>query len=359
MSRFLAVATALAAAGTLSAQDDRPAPPAQAPVEGAAELARTQRALNQNRGEIDRLLDLRIRHDLGLPVESEAASFRPDGPVTSEGMERSRLELREQEATTSTLLERYRKLKAAVEQLRAESAAQQAAAERDRSFVVVPQAGAASTGARLPERGSPANGRGAPPAVLAGEAGPDRAAAPPQFHGLDPIRGQIHGSEDHLRVAQALFKAGQDLMDRGATLRSQGEAAAAAELELRAKERLGRALEELQPLLAVREPAFPVLFYQGRCLELLFRYSELHEGLSIARSVKDFQQREAEVRKPFVAISARDVTRSGERGEVELLGRWGLAAQTAMEHFRWMNLHGGYRPQVSIESLTWPGEKNP
>ena len=64
-----------------------------------------------------------------------------------------------------------------------------------------------------------------------------------------------------------------------------------------------------------------------------------------------------EVREPFLAISARDVRKTGERGEVEVLGAWGKAAQSAMEHFRWMNLHAGYDPRAAIEALTWPGER--
>src|SRR5688572_3840928 len=103
------------------------------------------------------------------------------------------------------------------------------------------------------------------------------------------------------------------------------------------------------------DPAFGVLFTQGQCRELLFRYSERYEGLSLASSTRDYQLREQEVREPFLAIAARDVARTGARQEVEVLGPWGMAAQAAMEHFRWMNLHGGYSRRMAIEALTWPG----
>ncbi|MCA8963620.1 MAG: hypothetical protein H6838_01710 [Planctomycetes bacterium] len=329
------------------------------PVDTAAELARMNRSLTQNRSEVERLLDLRIRHDLGLPMEQDATSFTPAGPVTTESLERARRELRDQDAVTTTLAERYRKLKSSVEQLRADAEAQHKSAGEQHEFVTVPSPGSAATG------GAGANGRGAarepqptlppvPPTAQESRPAPVEAVA---FHGLDPIRGQIHGSEDHQRVAQALFKAGQDLMDRAAMLRLQDQSAAADELDHRAKERLVRALEELEPLLAKSEPPFPALFYKGRCLELLFRYSERHEDLSITKSTREFQRREQEVRDAFLRISARDVTKTGERGNVEVLGPWGLAAQTAMEHFRWMNLHSGYKPLVPIDSLTWPGEK--
>lgn len=328
------------------------------PVDTAAELARTQRSLAQNRNEVDRLLELRIRHDLGLPEETDTSAFQAEGPVTTESMERARRELRDQDAVTTSLAERYRKLKASVEQLRADAQVQSQDAAREREFVVVPSPGTASTGPAIPPRGRDQAATAQPPAAPSGEATARAPVDVGALHGLDPIRGQIHGSEDHQRVAQALFKAGQDLMDRAAMLRTQSHDAAADELDRRAKERLERALEELAPLLAQPEPAFPALFYKGRCLELLFRFSERHEDLSISKSTKEFRRREQEVRDAFLRISARDVVKTGERGNVEVLGAWGLAAQTAMEHFRWMNLHSGYKPLVAIDSLTWPGEKD-
>lgn len=330
----------------------------QEPTDVAAELARMQRSLSQNRGEVERLLDLRIRHDLGLSVERDAMSFQPTGPVTTEAMERARRELADQDAVTSTLAERYRKLKASVEQLRADAVASKDTAVKEGEFVVVPSPGSAvaRNGANEAGRTRPTGGEAA---AAAGSTSTPAALDATAFHGLDPIRGQIHGCEDHQRVAQALFKAGQELMDRAAMLRAQQQEAVADELDNRAKERLVRALEELQPLLAVAEPPFAALFYKGRCLELLFRYSERHEGLSIQRSTREFQTREGEVRQPFLEISARDVVPRGERGASNVLGPWGLAAQTAMEHFRWMNLHSGYKPLVPIESITWPGEKSP
>jgi hypothetical protein len=35
-----------------------------------------------------------------------------------------------------------------------------------------------------------------------------------------------------------------------------------------------------------------------------------------------------------------------------------MAAQAALEHFRWMNLHSAYDASAAIEALTWPGEKD-
>ncbi|MGK0205236.1 MAG: hypothetical protein ACI9S9_004324 [Planctomycetota bacterium] len=41
-----------------------------------------------------------------------------------------------------------------------------------------------------------------------------------------------------------------------------------------------------------------------------------------------------------------------------MIGLWGQAAKTAMEHFRWMNVHSGFDQTAKIQSLTWPGERN-
>jgi hypothetical protein len=35
-----------------------------------------------------------------------------------------------------------------------------------------------------------------------------------------------------------------------------------------------------------------------------------------------------------------------------------MAAQAAVEHFRWMNVHGAYSRRSAIEALTWPGERD-
>ncbi len=331
---------------------------AQGAETGPTELARTQRELQQNRTEVDRLIDLRLRHDLGLPGQEDERQFRSAGTVTTAGMEQLWQEQRDQDAATATLLERYNKLRTAVDQLRAEATERAAHEVRDRTFVSVPQAGVAQPSPlRLPNDVSTA---------VVGAAGTAAAAAPvssppivPPVAALqhDPLRGQIHGSEDHQCVARALFKAGQALMDRAAIAREQGEADAARELDAEAKERLQRAQDELEPLLQAKEPAYEALFYQGRCRELMFRFSVRYDGLSLARSTRDWQQREQNVREPFLAIAARDVKKTGARQEIEVLGPWGMAAQTAMEHFRWMNQHGDYSPRATIEALTWPGER--
>jgi hypothetical protein len=328
---------------------------AQGEAERSSELSRTQRLLQQNRSEVERLIDARLRHDLGLPGDEADATQRSGPAPTTEAMERSRQELRDQDATTAQLLERYNQLKAAVEQLRTETAAQMDARQAEEQFVVVPTAGAAA-----PRQGASGTPRQAPPAAAGPETAPAPEPPPPlPMIGvdLDPLRGQIHGSTDHLQVAHSLFKAAQMLMDRAATLRDQKQLAGAEVLDARAKEKLTRALDELAPLLEGKDPALPVLFYQGRCRELLFRLAERHEGLSLGRAPTEYQKREQQVRDPFLAVTARDVQKQGARGENEVMGMWGLAAQTAMDHFVWINRNASYMPKTPIGSITWSGEQ--
>jgi hypothetical protein len=335
-------------------------------VRATPELQRATRDLQQNKTEVERLVEMRLRHDLGLPAESDGSEFRPTSPTDTEDMERAKQELRDHDAATANLLQRYNKLKSQADQLHAETEARTRDDAKTREFVVVPPANSMparmrpdDAGAPFPISGLPAapTAEGAPAKAPSVEASLPSSAVPTVFDiVLDPIRGQIHGSGDHQRVAQALFKAGQALMDRAQTAREQRQEDAARDLDARAKERLVRAVDELGPLLQAAEPGYAALFYLGRTRELLFRLSERYDGLSLAVSTRDYQRREQDVREPFLAIAARDVRKTGERSEVEVLGAWGKAAQSAMEHFRWMNLHAGYDPRAAIEALTWPGE---
>jgi len=331
----------------------------QTPDQKLAETVRMRRTLQGKRAEVDRLLELRMRHDLGLPTDGNDRTFVVESESTPRAMDSMRRELREQEAMTTSMRQRFEKLRKEVAALRSEAESAVGDASEEHPSVTMPTAGSQlpfAGGREFPSPVDPAPRQPVAPAP-AGETAPKKPAAEqPGALALDPLRAQIHGSTDHQRVAQALFKAGQALLDRGELERSRGNIEAGRELDARGKERLVRAIEELDPLLQQESPPYVSLFYLGRCRELLFRYSERHEGLSLSESPREFQRREQEVREPFLAISARDVQKGGVRAEVEMLGSWGQAAQTAMEHFRWMNLHAGYDAKATIDSLTWPGE---
>jgi hypothetical protein len=328
------------------------------------ELARSQRLLQQSKAEAERLLDLRLRHDLGLPTEDSERLFRTSAPVGTEAMERMQQELRDTDAENQNQRQRFNELKAAVEQLRAEAAAR---AQREQDDAVqVPTPG--SVVVPRPRRQPASAGENVSPTLPPGADAPfplaETASAPPAAatelvavtKELDPMRATITGSTDHQRVATSLFRAGQALIERGAVAREQGQPELAKELEERGKDKLLRAVDELAPLLQAKEPPYEALFYLGRCREMLFRHDEQHAGLSMAKAARDYQKREQEVRDPFLQITARDIKKTGARGDIEVLGPWGMAAQTATEHFRWMNLNASYDATAAIAALRWPGD---
>ncbi|MFK7740483.1 MAG: hypothetical protein AB8H80_09165 [Planctomycetota bacterium] len=351
----------------------------------AEEKRKIERRLDANRLEVDRLLDMRLRHDLGLLRGIDDTLVQSDVAPTGTAMDGMRRELKEQTASATVLRQRYEQLRAAVQRLREDS--DRSAGSQNQASSGPAFRGPGSRGPMIGDglRGLPPRSPAAPPRFGPGEsrtanaapmpggetARPNTRSNSPTGRGrtnevpsavlgdlaLDPLRAQIQGSKDHQRVAQSLFKAGQALMDRADDLRRRGELELAKQIDDRAKTRLEHAVRELAPLLAEKEPTFVSLFYLGRCRELLFRYGERHEELSLATSQRAYQQREQEVREPFLQITARDVVKTGPAGTAEVLGAWGQAAKTAMEHFRWMNLNGSYDARAKIRSLTWPGEK--
>ncbi|HLQ36617.1 MAG TPA: hypothetical protein VK348_02360, partial [Planctomycetota bacterium] len=277
--------------------------------------------------------------------------------VTPAGKEQKESELLTEDLATQNLLQQFNKLKKQLEQQRSAAKAQAQTQRRDEEWLTVPQPGAGKAGSkRTPAAGNPHGGNAGPPAAAdAGSTAPPLIGPAPAVEvrvvaNLDPVRGQIHGSQDHGRVAQALFRAGQALMDKAEELRQHGQTTGADELDAQAKERLVRALDALKAVTVANDTPFADLFCLGRCREALFRLAERHEELNLRDNPKEFQRREQDVRDPFVAITARDA--HGQKG-VEVLGLWGRAAQTAMEHFRWMNLHAGFQPKVPLESITW------
>ncbi|HEX6812171.1 MAG TPA: hypothetical protein VF384_11150 [Planctomycetota bacterium] len=321
---------------------------------GETDLVRLQRQLQQNRSEVERLFDLRMRHGIGVLLEADAAEFRSPG-VTAEAIEQLAKERRDQEARTSALREQHDRLRAALEQRQARASLPPERV-RDEEPGDVPAAPAAETPPARQAQPAPV----AAPAPVPTPAPVAPAVAPVAQQPAQPSPPcfEIRGSVDPVRIAKALFQAGEALMDRASAARAQDDTSLARELDTQARQRLQQALAHLAPVVQPEDAAFAALFTQGRTLELLFRLSERYDGLSLSGSTLDYQRREQEVRDPFLAITARDAVRTGARLEVEVLGPWGAAAQSAMEHFRWMNLHGGYSRRANIEALTWPGERD-
>ena len=324
------------------------------------ELERAQRELQDRQVEADTLIDARLRYDLG--DAAGPAVTLPGGDIaaaatTAPALERAQLQLAQEEAVTANLLARFQRMRTEADRRGAEIAAQKRTGSPDGEWIVVPLAG--SQGSR--DSATHAQQSNAPQTVEPSmpHARPDgetaqTTAAPVRIaSNLQPIRAQIDGSDDHGLVATSLLKASQSLVDRADQLRSQGFLEAADEALDEAKARLSRAVEELQRDTKNKD-SFPHLFHLGRSRELLFRIAERREGLNAKDQPKDYQRREQEVRDAYVAITARDSVRKDGKDE---LGPWGRAAQSAMEHFRWMNLHSGYRPKTDMDSITWPGQK--
>lgn len=337
------VLAVLAALAPLRAQD----PGALEAARG--DLARLQGELLHSRDEVDRLLHLRLRHDLGLPVEDFAAGAAGAAgsgrPATSAALEESRIELQREARVTADLARRRERLEAQVQSLRAR--AEQKEPEPVPDWVAVPQPYSLPSPGPEPEADGTAT---RPPA-----AGPEQVPLPPSERpplDLDPVRGQIPGSRDPGLVARALYRAARDLVATGERLRATGREGRAAELDALAAERLRRALDVLAPALSGEAPPYADLFCQGRCLEALFRIDERRAGLALRADPVEYQRREQAVRDPFLAITVRDVE---VQGGAESLGRWGKAAQTALDHFRWINVHGGFSPSIDPASITWEG----
>ncbi|MDA7494562.1 hypothetical protein N8467_00690 [bacterium] len=332
---------------------------AQVGIRSAKERYRSAgRALQNTNAEVERLIDLRIRHDLGLVDEIDDSLVRVDKPATPTDMATQRQELSKLTQETDYFRGEWEKLRTKVKLL---NEAASAADDQARLESLIPSAGRALSGS--PEAAKPAPQTPITmPAAPGLEVAPTRAAnqverADLGALALDPLRAQIHGSKDHLRVAEALYKVGQALVDRGHELREQGRVEAAKDLDARAKLRLDRAIKELEPLTSEQDASFAALFCLGRCRELLFRYSERHENLSLATNASKYAARRQAVREPFVQISARDVKEPEEATAVAELGDWGKAAKAAVEHFRWLNTNASYDASERINALTWPGER--
>ena len=324
------------------------------------ELNRTQQSLQQNRSEVERLTELRMRHDLGLPMTDTGDYFKATTPASSESLERLQLQLRQEDTATADLLSRFNKQKGEFERLRADAAALSAKTREDDEWVAVPQPGSRAGGNRPrnpAEQPIPFAEGSSIPAAPGGETAVLPAGTVQMVQNLDSVKAKIHGSTDHSRVAQALYRAGLSRLDLAQALVAQGQQDAAAELDLKAKDLLQRALDELKPRLTDKNPEFVDLFYQGKCLELLFKIARRREGLSLRGDAAEYQRREQQVREPFLQIAARDVIKKGEGSNTEVLGPWGRAAQAAMEHFRWMNQNANYSPRTAIDSITWEGER--
>ncbi len=360
MNRVLVImVAALCASAPLAAQ--RPGEPSREATL-RQELDRARAALQDKQTEADLLLDARVRHDMGL-ANGEAMPM-PGGEVApaqaaAPALERAQLQLSQEEAVTVSLHLRLERLRKEAERRGTEIAARAKAAGGEPEWVVVPLVGvhdAADPRAQTAQASAQSGAHDPHPAQAEPHTTATQAAEEPVriAANLQPIRARIDGSGDHGLVATALLRASQSLVDRADQLRAQGHGQAADEALDEAKDRLSLAVAELE-VDEKNKDSFAHQFHLGRCRELLFRIAERREGLNARDKPKEFQMREQAVRDAYVAITARDAVRKNGKDE---LGPWGRAAQSAMDHFRWMNLHSGYAPKTDPQSITWSSDRN-
>lgn len=332
---------------------------AQDPVVEAGlseQLRLAERALQRVTVDVERLVDMRMRFDLGLLDELDEDVVRVDTGTSTREMDRMREVLADLRARNTVLAGEHDVARRVYAERTSAGAAPAAAPAGP--FVPVPAPGD-RVSVSSPRVAATLDAGETPPAP-GGEVRPTTVG--PEDLGplaLDPIRAQIHGSTDRLCIARALFQAGQALMERAAALRRHGRADAAAQLDARGYQRLERALVELAPLVDPDDAPLAALFYQSRCLELLFRHDERYpdeegETLSLSGDARRFNERAQQVRDPLLRITAPE---EESRPSTEADKAWRAAANTALENFRWVNIHAAYDATARIEAVTWPGER--
>ena len=304
----------------------------------AAEIAQAHHELEQARVLGAQLLDARIRSDLGLPTQDNLEIFRVATPATTKSIEEAQHILAQEDARTVGLLNRYERLKTLVDRLQL-TGVNEPAPRNDAEWITVP-----SPGQRLANEGQET----AQPVT---SDSPEQPAPVRVVSNLSPIRAQIAGSSDRRLIARSLFDAGEELFDRSEQLRRQKQPEAAKDQAEEAIERLRRAESELLASMESTSPEFIDLFYLGKSRELLFLLEERLGLLSLKGNVAKFQERAQEVREPFLKIRAQDFVLDSDG--LKRPGPWAVAADAALDHIRWRNLHAGYKPSISPRSIQW------
>ena len=344
----------LAFAGVVAAQ----AP--QGRVQMAEQKRLAERALQRVTADVERLVDTRLRHDLGLITGLDQDLVHVEGEVTTRSMDRMRRELRDLQAQNDVLAGEYDRRYNALAGLQQQVGADAASPVASGPFLQRPSSGAATlpptpvaSGDVVATPASPQTGTDAVPAAPGGEVQPasiTRDDLGPLA--LGPIKHHMQGSDDHHRVGKALYRAGQGLVDRAETLRRHGRADAARLLEEQAGERLTCAIVALEPVTSGEDAQLASLFYLSRCRELMFRIGERNGELSLEKSRREFQQRSQAVRRMFLDLATK--AKDSKAPDAKL---WHEAANTALKDFDWMNLHASYDVTDKIAELTWWGEK--
>ncbi|MEZ5966904.1 MAG: hypothetical protein R3F56_23895 [Planctomycetota bacterium] len=276
----LATAAALAAQGWT---------PARSPAVLREELQRAQ-AMQE------RLLGLRIRYDMGLPVQADAFFALSDA---DRGRDRATLEQQYADEQARITLLSGRLL--AVEAKRAELQQQMA------DVVAATEPG--DTGPTLTPPGHSAVGpepfsmhEESPPAAPEAEVAPPAATASSGTTAEGPPPVLLRGSEDHSRVGRALFKA----------------------------RKFERARQELTAAVEA-SPDLMDLFYLARSCEALGDNNKADEL--------------------YLRVEALDTVEV--KGQKQP-GAWARAARVARRQMQWMQNNAEWQPVQKADSLPWP-----
>ncbi|MCA8941290.1 MAG: hypothetical protein KDB80_01915 [Planctomycetes bacterium] len=288
------------------------------------ELARREREFAESESRLQRLQELRVRLDLGLPVRAEryfALDPEQRELVRENGTERLLTEEKEVErlSVAATTLE---------EQLDAATRSK-STDDLDGALTSIPVDRGTDDLPMVSEPGSPIAQR-APSEPSTNVPMPfpfvdtDEAEETEQDPGQSRL---IVGSANHSAVGRVMLRSGEDLLARAAT--AEGEAAT--ELQARAIKHLTDAKRELELVTKADDAELVDLYCLARCEEKLGNYAA-------ADSL-------------YAQIIARD--QIDQPDGTQTYGKWGRAAQASKSVLRWMQDTSGWTPAMDIEAIQW------
>jgi hypothetical protein len=301
-------------------------------------LQRLKEQLQNRQTEVQQLLDSRIRLDMGLPVY-----FRPvPENVRAMPIDQAKEQLIREEAEVSSLMDSLQSLRSELGR-KAPSRTQ-----GELPDIVYDIPGPGDPAPSLP----PWNPL-PPPEPRPGPGTQFSAKPVPTPINDDPVI-MIRGSPDRSAVARSLYNVAASYLREARRLREVGDIEQARELDGKARVRLEIALRELEPLVAVDNPAYVDLFHQGKCLEEQFHLDSLYAGLKDPGNSRAYAQRYEALRQPFAAIRAMDQeVVDGNK----ILGPFARSADFALKHIQWMGDYGDYMPTIEIDSIIWIRKK--
>lgn len=301
------------------------------------DLMASEAKLRASKEHEKRILELRIRHDLGLPVragrylsltEQETEALRYADPSI----------LAEEENETRRLARQLASLQDQIE----------AAGGNPEAEVFTPVELPAKPGVRSEQPRPQIELPAEEPDILV----PAQPGLETQARGFslssEGMGGELHlikGSPDRAEIGRVLLHYGETLDAKAELLANEGDSSEAEKHRQLAKREYLRAKQELDPLVWQEnegklsrklrdEVELPVMFLLAQCEEKLGNYgvaSEIYLDIKNLDKVKD------------------------EAGNNDL-GSWGLAADVARRVMEFMLEHGEWAPVPAINSIQWPGK---